>query len=269
MREAIVKEMYKLEEQFHIKVCCAVESGSRAWGYPAPDSDYDIRFIYVHKPEWYLSIEEKKEVIERPISEGLDISGWELRKALRLFKKSNPSIMEWLQSTIVYYQSSSLTDKMKKMQPKLFLPKASLFHYINMAKGNCRKNIHGEEAAIKAYLNILRPILAGKWIAAYQSAPPLSFQKLVNHLVDNEKVKMEIHFLLDRKMKGYETALKEQILSVTEFIPISISQLEDSINSLAVWKREHDYTAELNELFRLVLRELWFKNNSSIKKTIL
>ncbi|WP_462409038.1 nucleotidyltransferase domain-containing protein [Neobacillus sp. Marseille-QA0830] len=257
MREVIINELRRLEEQKEVKICYAVESGSRAWGYPSRNSDYDVRFIYVHKPAWYLSIEEQREVIERPTSESLDMSGWELRKALRLFNKSNPSLMEWLNTDIVYYQASSLAAKMKDMQPKLFFPQASLFHYLNMAKGNYRKGLQGEEANIKLYLNIIRPILAGKWIATHHSAPPVCFQKLVDDLMENGRIKLQIQLLLQEKMKGHKMVQREHVNALDEFFPIAIGQLQQSNDSLMKPRKDHDYTPELNQLFRQALQEMW------------
>ncbi|MBS4161445.1 nucleotidyltransferase domain-containing protein, partial [Klebsiella pneumoniae] len=102
MNQRINEELANIENMNHVKILFAVESGSRAWGFPSQDSDYDVRFIYVHQKDWYLSIDEKRDVIERPIHESLDISGWELTKALRLFRKSNPPLLEWLSSEMVY-----------------------------------------------------------------------------------------------------------------------------------------------------------------------
>src|SRR3954464_409900 len=136
LKEKILAEIKKIEEQYEVKICLAVESGSRAWGFPSKDSDYDVRFIYVHKKNWYLSIDQKRDVIELPINDLLDINGWELSKALRLFRKSNPPLMEWLHSGIVYYQAFSLVDQLRALQNQVFLPQSALYHYLNMAKGN-------------------------------------------------------------------------------------------------------------------------------------
>ena len=92
MEGIIQKKLLEIEEKFNVKILYAVESGSRAWGFPSKDSDYDVRFIYIHPPEWYLSIDqqgigEKRDVIEEPINDLLDISGWEITKTLRLFRK--------------------------------------------------------------------------------------------------------------------------------------------------------------------------------------
>src|SRR5436189_1813350 len=102
MLSEIKKELRRIEEQLEIKVLYAVESGSRAWGFASTDSDWDVRFLYARCPEWYLSVQDRRDVLEYPISEGLDVSGWDIRKALVLFARSNPPLMEWLRSPIVY-----------------------------------------------------------------------------------------------------------------------------------------------------------------------
>src|SRR3954464_10534874 len=102
MREQIEEALGAIERECGVRILYACESGSRAWGFPSPDSDYDVRIIYIHPPDWYLSIDDKKDTLELPINDELDISGWELRKALRMMRKSNAVIYEWLQSPIVY-----------------------------------------------------------------------------------------------------------------------------------------------------------------------
>ena len=99
---SVGEELRRIEQAYDVRVLYACESGSRAWGFASQDSDYDVRFIYVHSRDWYLSIEDRRDVIEEPISDSLDISGWELRKTLRLLRKSNPPLLEWLKSPVVY-----------------------------------------------------------------------------------------------------------------------------------------------------------------------
>ncbi len=90
MERTIKAGLAEIEAQENVRIVYACESGSRAWGFPSSDSDYDVRFIYLHPLEWYLSIEKRRDVIERPITGVLDVNGWDLRKALQLFRKSNP-----------------------------------------------------------------------------------------------------------------------------------------------------------------------------------
>ncbi|MEH7436502.1 nucleotidyltransferase domain-containing protein [Neobacillus drentensis] len=255
MKERILEEIKRLEEQHDIKICFAVESGSRAWGFPSKDSDYDVRFIYVHRKEWYVSIDQKRDVIELPINGLLDMNGWELRKALQLFRKSNPPLMEWLHSGIVYYQAFSLVDKMKAIQEKVFLPQAALFHYLNMAKGNYRDYLQGDQVRIKKYFYVLRPILACMWIEKYNSVPPILFQDLVADLLKDGQLKQEIQTLLDRKMRGDELNLEPKVTAINEFLEQEIIRLEEYTKSIKV--KKEDITPLLDELFRNVLDEVW------------
>ena len=105
INEEILREiksrLEKVQSEEEVKILYACESGSRAWGFPSNDSDYDVRFIYIRKPEFYLSIDEERDVIEKPILDDIDLSGWDLKKTLKLFRKSNPPLLEWFQSSIV------------------------------------------------------------------------------------------------------------------------------------------------------------------------
>lgn len=97
MNSTIQQELERIEREEGVLILYACESGSRAWGFPSTDSDYDVRFIYIRPVEWYLSIFDKRDVIERPISDRLDMSGWDLKSA-GAFRKSNPPLLEWLES---------------------------------------------------------------------------------------------------------------------------------------------------------------------------
>ncbi len=255
MNEKVLNELEKIENEFDVKICYAVESGSRAWGFPSNDSDYDVRFIYVHRKEWYLSIDQKRDVIELPINDLLDINGWELRKALRLFRKSNPPLMEWLHSGIVYYQAYSLVDRMKGIQNKVFIPQSALFHYLNMAKRNFRDYMLGEQVRIKKYFYVLRPVLACKWIEKYNSVPPIEFQELVKDLLEEGTLKQEINTLLERKIRGDELNLEPKVTEINDFLEKEIIRLEKYTKTLTV--SNEDITPMLNELFRKILEEVW------------
>ncbi|MCM3114201.1 nucleotidyltransferase domain-containing protein [Neobacillus sp. MER 74] len=255
MKEKILAEINKIEEQFEVKICLAVESGSRAWGFPSKDSDYDVRFIYIHKKDWYLSIDQKREVIELPINDLLDINGWEIRKALKLFRKSNPPLMEWLHSGIVYYQAFSLVDKLKAIQNQVFLPQSALYHYLNMAKGNFRDYLRGDHVKIKKYFYVLRPVLACIWIERYNTAPPIEFQTLVEELLEEGQLKQEILMLLERKISGDELNLEPKVNAINDFLEKEINRLEEYAKTLKV--SNEDMTPILDNLFRDILDEVW------------
>ena len=106
MRQRVRRQLADIEQRYQVRVLYACESGSRGWGFASPDSDYDVRFLYVHQSEWYLRVEAQRDVIELPIDDELDVCGWEWRKALGLLKAANPTLIEWLDSPVVYQQDA-------------------------------------------------------------------------------------------------------------------------------------------------------------------
>ncbi len=119
VRREIQRRLRAVEEEHDVRVLFAVESGSRAWGFPSPNSDYDVRFIYAHPREWYLSLdlEQRRDVIECEIADDIDLSGWDIRKALKLFWQSNPSFVEWLHSPIVYRDQAEFAARARALLP--------------------------------------------------------------------------------------------------------------------------------------------------------
>ncbi len=101
MIERIKKELKRIETQNDIKILLAIESGSCAWGFTSTDSDWDVRYIYFHHLNWYLKIDNQVDYQEEILENDIDLAGWELKKALRLFRKSNPTILEWLNSPFI------------------------------------------------------------------------------------------------------------------------------------------------------------------------
>ena len=144
MKEKIVDSLRQIEMQENVAVFYACESRSRAWGFPSQDSDYDVRFLYLRPVDWYLSIIEKRDVIERPLTDQLDINGWDLKKALGLFRKSNPPLLEWLDSPIIYKDTSTVAAQMRELAKTYYSPSACVYHYLHMAQGNVREYIKGE-----------------------------------------------------------------------------------------------------------------------------
>ncbi|MFX3633409.1 MAG: nucleotidyltransferase domain-containing protein [Candidatus Pristimantibacillus sp.] len=255
MKEIIVDKLKEIEQNHHVKILFAVESGSRAWGFPSQDSDYDVRFVYIRPPESYLSIDEERDVIEVPINDMLDINGWDIVKALKLFRKSNPPLLEWLVSEINYYEAYGFKDEMLKLRQQVFSPRASLHHYLNMAKGNFREYLQGEQVRIKKYFYVLRPILACKWIEKYNSNPPILFQELVSDIVTGSGLQTAINELLRRKIAGEELNWEKRIDVINDYIEREIEHLTAFANSCTT--DMNDPTEMLNQLFRKYLNSVW------------
>jgi predicted nucleotidyltransferase len=178
MRERVLQELTRIGRQHNVRILLAVESGSRAWGFASPDSDYDIRFVYAHDRDWYLSIFEDRDVIEEMLPDRLDINGWDLRKTLRLFAKCNFALNEWLGSPIVYSEAPGFRNRLVKMIPRYFNPISAMHHYRSMADRALAEHLTDGQIAIKKLFYVLRPLLACRWIRHKATQPPTEFEKL-------------------------------------------------------------------------------------------
>lgn len=256
MNERIQQTLVSIEQKENVRIFYACESGSRAWGFPSADSDYDVRFLYVHPKNWYLSIavEHRRDVIEHPITGQLDINGWDLRKALKLLKKSNPPLLEWLSSPICYLDRFGVADEIRKLLPVYYSPTASFYHYLHMAEGNLRDYLKGDTVWVKKYFYVLRPLLAMTWIKQERGLVPMAFETLVDELVDDETVRQEIEQLLARKRQGDELAREPRIPAISDFIEQEIERLKDE--TVTPGKYRHS-TDKLDELFRQALDAVW------------
>jgi uncharacterized protein len=262
VRQQVLKELRRIEKEENVRILYACESGSRAWGFPSKDSDYDVRFIYVRPVDWYLSIFDKRDVIERPISDMLDINGWDLRKALNLFRKSNPPLLEWLESPIVYREEHKIAEQIRRLSAFTFSPKACLYHYLNMANGNYREYLLGEQVKIKKYFYVLRPVLACEWIEKYNTMPPIEFDQLVDQLVPKgTELREVVEGLLVRKRAGEEMDYEPRINPINEFLDQRIKYYEQAAAGMKT--AEGAQGQQLDDLFRSVLREVWGKGDKN------
>ena len=205
MRERVVDELQRIERQYGVRVLLAVESGSRAWGFASPDSDYDVRFMYNHHRDWYISVAESRDVIEEMLSGDLDVSGWDLRKTLRLFGKCNIALNEWLGSPIVYWETPKFREQLLQLMPSYFNPIAGLHHYRSMAVRTLEENLEGERIGIKKLCYVLRPLLACRWIERKRSQPPTVFHALMDDVLVSPEERIWIEGLLKRKGDARES----------------------------------------------------------------
>ena len=257
MQDIILDKLSAIEKENNIKILYAIESGSRGWGFASKDSDYDVRFIYTHPTDWYLSIEDKKDFIEVPINDLLDINGWDLRKALLQYKKSNPTLMEWLSSPIVYMEDYSTTQRMRELLPAYFSPVPTIYHYLHIARNKFEEVISTDQVKIKLYFYILRPILACMWIEKNNTTPPMEFSKLMaEQLLDGALVN-EINKLLEKKTAGLEIDIEPKSPVIIDFLKNKTTHYEQYLKTVRKEKTS-DYEA-LNVLFRETLKEVWGK----------
>ena len=198
MDAVIQKTLTQIEQQENIRILLAVESGSWAWGFASPDSDYDVRFVYVRPREHYLKLEQTRDVIELPIDDTLDVNGWDVKKMLQLLQKSNPTVFEWFSSPVVYRQTP-YAEQLRQILPQYFCAKSGLWHYLSMAEGNYREYLRSDMVKAKKYFYVLRPVLACRHILSTGTPPPMEFTKLVQTQLEDDLKPIVAH-LLDLKL---------------------------------------------------------------------
>jgi len=253
MKAKIQKKLFELEKTREITILYACESGSRAWGFGSPDSDYDVRFIYVKPMNWYLSIEQHKEVIDLPIDEHeLDFSGWELRKLLGLFRKSNAAPFEWLQSPMVYHEKATFRERLWALSQDYFLPKVNVHHYLGVAKNTYRTEVGGYHIKIKKYFYILRPLFAAMWVLQYGTIPPMAFHLLRKVLHNYPAIDQLVETLVQQKMQANEGDLTPILPELQVFI---MRQFEACTEAAKQLPTSFLQAAPLNVFFRTMIQE--------------
>lgn len=250
VHEIIPAKLTEIETRENVRIIHCVESGSRAWGFPSPDSDYDVRFIYVRPTEHYLRLEKTRDVIEWQLDDTLDINGWDLQKALRLLHSANPTLFEWNNSPLVYKTSPEWAE-ISKVIDHFFRKKTGLYHYLNTAKSNYREYLKADMVRLKKYFYVLRPVLACRWIIEKQTPPPMLFSELADACLDKALMPI-VSDLLRQKSETSELGLAPRIEVINNYLDASIMEVEQLISTLpgddtVTWD-------ELNGLFlKLVL----------------
>ena len=229
-KEELDKKLSELEKAENIRILHCIESGSRAWGFESPDSDYDVRFIYVRPGEFYLRLDKTRDVIEWQLDDVWDINGWDLSKALRLLHKSNPTMFEWNNSPIVY-RTTEEWQSLKGLINDCFCSRPGAWHYLSMAKGNNREFLHGDEVRLKKYFYVLRPILACEWIIKKGTPPPMLFSELSEAMLP-EEMKAPVNDLLRKKMETPELGTGRRIDVLNDFIDSRLADIEATVSAL-------------------------------------
>ena len=245
-REIIIPEkLAEIEKRENVRILHCVESGSRAWGFASPDSDFDVRFIYVRPKDFYLRLDKTRDVIEWQLDEVLDINGWDLQKALVLLHKSNPTLFEWNNSPIVY-KTTPEWKAISDIISHYFQQKSGLYHYLSTAKSNYREYLHGETVRLKKYFYVLRPILACRWILEKRTPPPMLFTELADACLDKAIVPA-VNDLLNLKMNTPELGEGKRIDVINEYLDSSIVEIEELLKEYP--SDEPKSWNELNAIF--------------------
>lgn len=250
MKTTILQLIAQVERDKSIHIRYACESGSRAWGFPSPDSDYDIRFIYLHPRDWYLAVNEGEDNVRiMPNSDSnrdLDGNGWDFRKFLRLMHASNASVFEWLNSPIVYLEDKPFTDGLRALSAQYFQPKKVMHHYLGIATGMLEKEFQEAQVKIKKYFYVLRPVLSAAWIAEHGTPPPVDFYELLPLVKGNLPVHQAIMNLLKQKETAMEGEKVQRVKVLDDFVSAEMERCETIARSL---EKRHPAWDAINDFY--------------------
>lgn len=253
MYKVIQGQLRDIEEKNNVKILYAMESGSRGWGFKSKDSDFDVRFIYVHPTEWYLNIFEGSDIIEIPVDEVLDINGWDIKKAMKLMYKSNAPLLEWLSSPIIYIENINFIKELREVSEKYFNPVSVINHYINIARKSY-KGIECESSMkLKKLFYVIRPIVACMWIEKCNTIPPMNLQAMMKEVEIDNRIKEMIEELVIVKSDSIESDAINPQTELMKFLKDKIEYYDNYVKYISN-QRERD-SRMLNEFFHKILRD--------------
>jgi len=245
MNILVPQKLREMEKEYNMEVLLAVESGSRAWGFASPDSDFDVRFIYKRPRESYLHLERKRDVIELPIDDTWDVSGWDLDKTLGLLMRSNPTLFEWMNSPIVYLKTDA-AERMKPLLEEYYSNEKMLYHYVNTARRTIKEQLSAEQVKPKKYFYALRPVLACLWVLEKHCPPPVLFSDLTEAVLP-DSLRGVLEHLLELKINGPEKMLIEPIPELNRYLELTIAMIDDYMAEMP--KEEKRTWDSLNAFF--------------------
>jgi uncharacterized protein len=247
MEEKIKEYLSHLEKENEIEILLACETGSRSWGFPSPDSDFDVRIIYKHQKDWYLGLTEGKDTIERFFDKKeIDISGWDLRKSLRLLWKSNPPLLERIQSPIIYKVDHDFLKGINSIAQNTYSRIATIHHYLNMGKSALEEVLNTEQYKLKRFFYALRASVACVWIFEKEEIPPMEFWKMYMSGILPDPLTHRIDELIEFKSTVSEAYMHNGEAALIEFMKTSIERAEKEYLSLPASKGQ---LSELNDFF--------------------
>ncbi len=245
----ILSHLEDIEHKYDVRVLLAVESGSRARGLFSDESDWDLRFVYVNRLDWYLNVNEGRDVIEEMFDDNIDMVGWELRKTLRLFQKSNPSLMEWLHSPVIYRADDDFLSQMRILEPMYFNPIKTMYHYESLYIKHDKRYLQDSANPLKRFLHYLRGILSCRWLEEHKTMPPVLFSELVQATVEDDSIRQKINELIALKRQTKQNDNLEVDASLVEYARHLADHCEKTISS---YRPDINHTGNSSDLDRLL-----------------
>lgn len=197
--EQILTQLKEIEAEHAVRIPLAVESGSRAWGFASPDSDYDCRFIYVRPRDFYLSVFAQRDTIDYTPDAVFDVSGWDLCKVIQHLVKSNAVLLEWLRSGVVYRMDKAVQRELWALAEAFFNPLSVGWHYLSMARGKLGEIESAQGAGIKKYCYVLRPLACIRYMYTKNAIPHMEYRRNLVEIDLPAGLRDEIHRLLKQK----------------------------------------------------------------------
>lgn len=236
MEKRILSRLNEIEEKYAIEILFACESGSRAWGFPSTDSDYDVRFIYKRKKTNYMSVFEESTELGFSIVDGLDFVGWDIKKVFLLLCKSNVTPFEWLQSPIVYLEKEGFSSYMKSVLLDFYVTKKHVHHYFGIVRGRMEV-VSFEKMKLKSFFYTMRSLLSAHWNLRFGTYAPMEFEPLMTFLPEGIKVYCkELKRLKLEVDESFVFSLSDELRTFIIGLQAEICASADALDSVMICK---------------------------------
>lgn len=246
MLDEILDRLTKIEEEKGVKILFACESGSRGWGFHSPDSDFDVRFIYVRPQDWYVSIHNRSDFLDFTINDDLDFKAWDIKKVLGLILKSNASPLEWLQSPTIYRDTPDFRENLMPLIRQYFNPRHTANHYLGICQNSLKAGIVGKEFKLKKYFYVLRPLLAAKWVIDKRTVPPMEFAPMLENVKNIDFLKA-VQELLEVKKEASEGAVVSRIPVIDVYVEKELARCREIVATINVEEKD---SSDLDRYFK-------------------
>jgi len=255
IKEAIMQKLIEAEKHYMVKIPLAIESGSRGWGFASPDSDFDCRFVYVHEKDWYLSVFDKPDTIEYAAGTVFDINGWDLRKFILHIVKSNAVMFEWLSSNEVYIRDEPIASLLQELAGQFFNHVSVSHHYLSLAFKKYKEIMETDNAKLKAYFYVLRPLANLKFIEQYGKMPYMEYYRTLSEIDIDKTIADEITRITEIKKSADESYVTPRNELLTTYFADELAEQEERLKTVTC-EKNHDYE-QADSTFKKIIGMMW------------
>ncbi|GHU76493.1 hypothetical protein FACS1894188_09100 [Clostridia bacterium] len=255
IRGAIIQKLLETETSRNVKIPLAIESGSRSWGFASPDSDYDCRFIYVHKKDWYLTVFNKSDIIEYAADKVFDVNGWDIQKVIAHIVKSNAVMFEWISSNEAYIRDEKITRILRELTEAFFNPISVSYHYLSLAAKKYKEITAADSAKLKKYFYVLRPLDNLKYIEEYSKMPHMEYFRTLGEIEIDQTIDTEINLLSELKKTVDESYIVPTNTILADYFAAEIARQEERLKTLS-FSKNRDYE-QADAAFRKIIEMAW------------